>query len=74
MSGEMELLIDGVHYYILVFTDCAVNPHLDFYIREIDQNFKKILLSRVWWTLRTSRLSRGRAIILRPKWLLMKMP
>lgn len=74
MSGKMELLIDGVHYYILVFTDCAVNPHFDSHIKEIDQNNQKILLSRVWWTLRTSQQSRGRATILRPKWLLMRIP
>lgn len=74
MSGKVELLIDDVHYYILVFTDCAVNPHLDFHIKETDPNNKKILLSRVWWTLRTTWQSRGRAIILRPKWLLMKIP
>lgn len=37
MSGKVELLIDGVHYYILVFTDCAVNPHLDFHIKEISK-------------------------------------
>lgn len=74
MSGKVELLIDDVHYYILVFPDRAVNPHLDFHIEEIDQNNKKILLSRVWWTPRTSQQGRGRAIILRPKWLLMKIP
>lgn len=74
MSGKMELLIDGVHYYILVFTDCAVNPNFDSHIKEIDQNNQKILLSRVWWTLRTSQQSRGRATILRPKWLLMRIP
>lgn len=59
-------------WYLL--TLCAVIPHLDLYNQEIHQNIKKtILLCRVWLTLKTSSLSRRLAIMLRPKWLLVKI-
>lgn len=73
-SGKLELLIDGVHSYILVFADSLCCNSSFGFNKKIQNISKQILLSRVWLTLRTSSLSRRLAIMLRPKWLLVKIP
>lgn len=44
-SGKLELLIDGVHSYILVFADsCAVIPRLD-----LTKKYIKILVNKFFF-------------------------